>query len=138
MKNLVFKFLNQLEGFKTAVKNLHWSSDNMSQHKLFDDIADSLNEFQDKIGEVEQSISGKFPVNSLKGIPYTIEGPQKFLDDLYDAVKKFYSSLKKLGDDYIGMRSDCEAYLSDVQRQKYLMDFTLKEGLRRRLKKLNG
>lgn len=135
MKAIVLKFVNKLEGYKTAVKNLHWDSKNMSQHKLFDDIADSLADFQDKVSEVEQSMSGRLPLNKLEGTRYDISSPQQMLKDLLSDVKTFYSGLQKLGDDYIGMRSDCEAYISDLQRQQYLLDFTLKESLKRRLKK---
>ena len=139
MRADVLKFINKLEGYKTAVKNLHWSSKNLSQHKLFDDVADSLSDFQDKVSEVEQAINGRIPVNKIHGEKYTISTPQKMLADLLSDVKKFYGGLQKLGQDYIGMRSDCEAYISDIQRQQYLLDFTLKENLRRRLRNaING
>ena len=135
MKKIVLDFIMVLEGYKTAVKNMHWSSQNMSQHKLFDDVAESLADFQDKISEVEQSVNGRIGINKLKGKPYTLKTPQKLLKDILSDTKIFYKKLSNLGDDYIGMRSDCEAYISDLQRQIYLLDFTLKEGLRRRLKK---
>ena len=135
MKAIVLKFVNKLEGYKTAVKNLHWNSKNMSQHKLFDEVADSLADFQDKVSEVEQSMSGRLPMNRLSGTKYEISTPQQMLKDLFNDVMSFYKGLEKLGDDYVGMRSDCEAYLSEIQRQQYLLDFTLKEGLRRRLQR---
>lgn len=139
MKAIVLKFVNKLEGYKTAVKNLHWNSKNMSQHKLFDDVAESLADFQDKVSEVEQSMSGRLPMNKLSGTKYTISSPQQMLKDLFNDVMAFYKGLERLGDDYIGMRSDCESYLSDIQRQQYLLDFTLKEELRRRLRNaING
>lgn len=139
MRADVLKFINKLEGYKTAVKNLHWSSKNLSQHKLFDDVADSLSDFQDKVSEVEQAINGRIPVNKIHGEKYTISTPQKMLADLLSDVKRFYGGLQNLGQDYIGMRSDCEAYISDIQRQQYLLDFTLKENLRRRLRNaING
>lgn len=139
MKAIVLKFVNKLEGYKTAVKNLHWGSKNMSQHKLFDDVAESLADFQDKVSEVEQSMSGRLPMNKLSGEKYEITSPQQMLKDLYDDVMAFYKGLESLGEDYTGMRSDCEAYLSEIQRQQYLLDFTLKEELRRRLRNaING
>jgi len=39
-----------------------------------------------------------------------------------------------MGDTYVGMASDCESFLSDMQRKLYLVNFTLKEELKRRLK----
>ena len=134
MDKEIVGFINKLEGFKTAVKNLHWSSTSLSQHKLFDDVADALSDFQDKVSEVYQSIAGRFKLNALKPVQYEISSPQKFLDDLLSTTKGYYSHLKGLGDDYIGMRSDCEAYISEIQRSQYLLDFTLKREMRNRLK----
>ena len=134
MDKVIVDFINKLEGFKTAVKNLHWSSTSLSQHKLFDDVADALSDFQDKVSEVYQSIAGRFKLNALKPVQYEISSPQKFLDDLLSATRGYYSHLKGLGDDYIGMRSDCEAYISEIQRSQYLLDFTLKREMRNRLK----
>lgn len=138
MSKEIVNFINKLEGFKTAVKNLHWSSSSLSQHKLFDDVADSLADFQDKVSEVYQSIAGRFRLNELKPVSYEISSPQKFLEDVLEATKKFYSSIKDLDDDYAGMRSDCEAYLSDIQRSQYLLDFTLKGDLKARLRESMG
>lgn len=134
MKKYIIDFINYLEGTKTSVKQLHWAADNLSQHKLCDDIADALSDFQDKVSEVEQSISGKFPLNSLKGEPYKVTTLKAFMDDVLSRTNSFYSKLKGEGDEYIGMRSDVEAFLSDFQRLSYLVDFTVKEGLKRRLR----
>lgn len=47
-------------------------------------------------------------------------------------TKDFYKGLK--GDDYIGMRSDCEEFLGDMQKSLYLSDLTIKEDYKRYLK----
>ena len=69
MDKTVLEFINKVEGWKTAIKALHWDADNMSQHKLCDDIADRIADFQDQVSEVEQSINGKLKINKLKPIP---------------------------------------------------------------------
>ena len=134
MKKFVLDFVNTLEGFKTACHSLHWDAKNLSQHKLCDEIMDSLSDFQDKIAEVEQSISGRLAVNNLSGKNYHVTTLKKFIEDVISSTKSFYAKLKKLGDDYIGMRSDVEAFLSDLQRFSYLVDFTIKEELKQRLR----
>ena len=134
MKKYILDFVCRLEGYKTANKSLHWNSKNLSQHKLCDDIADTISEFQDKVAEVEQSISGNLPFNKLKGIPYNVTTLKKFVEDVISSTNSFYSKLKKEGDKYIGMRSDTEAFLSDMQRNLYLVDFTIKEGMKQRLR----
>ena len=134
MKKYILSYICDLEGWKTAIKQLHWDANSLSQHQLCDDIATIISDFQDKVSEVEQSISGKLPVNNLKGTPYKITTLKKFVQDVISGTKTFYHKLQKEGDAYIGMRSDTEAVLSDLQRQLYLVDFTIKEGLKERLR----
>lgn len=134
MKKYIIKFICDLEGFKTGIKQLHWSAKNLSQHKLCDDIASAIAEYQDKVSEVEQSIGGKFPIGELKPTPYKVSNLQDFMSDVLNDVNSFYEKLKGEGKEYIGMRSDTEAFLSDFQRLSYLVDFTLKESLKQRLR----
>ena len=134
MNKKVLDFVNKLEGYKTAIKQLHWDAKNMSQHELCDDIAESIAEFQDTVSEVEQSITGKLKVNSLKPTEYKIKDLKSFVEDVLDATNNFYKEVKDMGDTYVGMASDCESFLSDMQRKLYLVNFTLKEELKERLK----
>lgn len=134
MKKYILSYICDVEGWKTAIKQLHWDAKNLSQHQLCDDIASTISDFQDKVAEVEQSISGRLPVNNLKGTPYKITTLKKFVEDVISGTNAFYAKLKNEGDEYIGMRSDTEAFLSDLQRQLYLVDFTIKEGLKQRLR----
>jgi len=134
MNKKVLDFVNKLEGYKTAIKQLHWDAKNMSQHELCDDIADSIAEFQDTVSEVEQSITGNLKVNSLKPTEYKIKDLKSFVQDVLDETNTFYKEVKDMGDTYVGMASDCESFLSDMQRKLYLVNFTLKEELKERLK----
>lgn len=134
MNKKVLDFVNKLEGYKTAIKQLHWDADNMSQHELCDDIAESIAEFQDTVSEVEQSITGKLKVNSLKPTEYKIKNLKSFVQDVLDETNTFYKEIKDMGDTYVGMASDCESFLSDMQRKLYLVNFTLKEELKERLR----
>lgn len=137
MNQKILGFVEKLEIFKTKIKALHWDSDNMSQHELCDKIADRIAEFQDQVSEVEQSISGKLPKNMFRpsNQNYGEVGTLKeFVENVLDATNKFYKELGGMGDNYIGMRSDCESFLSDMQRNLYLVNFTLKEDFKRRFK----
>lgn len=134
MKKVILDYINKMEGWKTAIKSLHWDADNLSQHQLCDEIAYNISDFQDKVSEVEQAISGNLKTNTLKGTTYKIKDLKTFIKDVLDDTDAFYKKVKKLGDDYIGMASDCESFLSVMQRKLYLANFTLKEDLKRRLK----
>jgi hypothetical protein len=134
MNKTVLNYINKCEGWKTAIKQLHWDSDNMSQHKLCDDVADRLSDFQDQIGEVEQSITGKLKINSLKPTAYTVVNLRKFIEDVLDDTNNFLKEIREFGDTYIGMASDCESFISDMQRNLYLTNFTMKEDFKRSYK----
>lgn len=131
MDKTVLAFVNKLEGYKTAIKQLHWDAKNMSQHELCDDIAESIAEFQDTVSEVEQSITGKLKINSLNPTEYKIKDLKSFVQDVLDATNTFYKAIKDKGDTYVGMASDCESFLSDMQRKLYLVNFTMKEDFKR-------
>ena len=135
MNTKVLSFVNKLEGYKTAIKALHWDSDSLSQHELCDKIADTISEFQDTVSEVEQSITGKLDKKELEAEKYNVTSLKKFVEDVLDAANTFYKSIEDEGDTYTGMRSDCESFLSDMQRNLYLVNFTMKEDLKRRLEK---
>ena len=131
MTKKVLDFICTCEGWKTGIKMLHWDSKNLSQHKLCDDIADRIADFQDQVSEVEQSITGKLPLNKLKAKDYTVKNLKTFVEDVLDKTNTFYKEVKKMGDTYVGMASDCESFLSDMQRNLYLVDFTMKESIKR-------
>ena len=114
MNKKILTFINKLEGWKTAIKSLHWSADNMSQHKLCDDIASDIAAFQDKVSEVQQGIQDKkINKNELNPTPYKVKNLKFFVKDVIKDTTAFYKTLD--GDDYIGMRSDCESVLSTMQ-----------------------
>lgn len=134
MDSKILKFICQFEGFKTAIKSLHWDSKNLSQHKLCDDIAERISDFQDQVSEVEQSISGNLPLNKLKPISYKVKDLKSFVEDVIKSTNKFYRKVKNMGIKYVGMASDCESFLSDMQRNLYLVRFTIKEDFKRNYK----
>jgi hypothetical protein len=136
MKGFILNMVNMLEAYKTAIKSLHWDSNSLSQHELCDKIADSIADFQDVVAEVEQSLSGNLPLNELKPTKYKVKNLKQFVLDVIDVTTRFYNRLKRRGDDYIGMRSECESFLAQMQRYKYLVDFTLKEDFKKGFERL--
>lgn len=134
MNKKVLDFIEKCEGWNTAIKELHWDSDSLSQHELCGDIADSIAEFQDKVSEVEQSITGKLKPSDFHPTRYKVKSLKSFVEDVLDAANTFYKAIKDEGDTYVGMASDCESFLSDMQRKLYLVNFTLKEELKERLR----
>lgn len=126
MDKKILNYVNQLEGWKTAIKSLHWNAKSLEQHKLCDDIASDIADFQDQVSEVEQSIHGNLPFNQLKGTSYQITNLSDFINDVINESIKMYNSLSN-SNDYIGMKSDFESFISEMQRKKYLVNFTEKQ-----------
>ena len=137
MDKSILGFIEKLEVFKTKIKALHWDANSLSQHELCDDIAERIADFQDQVSEVEQSISGKLPKEMFKPTNQEfgeVGTLKEFVESVIDCTNKFYKKLGEKGDKYIGMRSDCESFLSDMQRKLYLVNFTLKEELKKRIR----
>lgn len=133
MKRNILSYVNKLQSYKTAIKNLHWSSKNMSEHKLWDDIADSLADAQDEVAEISQGLFGRIKLNELKPRRYNITNSKKTLNDIIKDTKMFYSTIKR-SNDYIGLRSVVENFLAELDKFTYLMDFCIKEDIKKQFK----
>lgn len=135
MKNSILIYLNKLQSYRTAIKNIHWSSSNMSEHKLFDDIEDSVAEAQDSIAEIAQGIYGQIKLNELRPKRYQITTSKKMLQDLLNDTTKFLSTLVR-NKNLVGLKSVVENFVGEINQNMYLLDFCLKEDLKRRIKNI--
>ena len=134
MNKNILNYIEECEGWKVGIKNLHWSADNMSQHELCDDIADEISNFEDLVSEIEQSISGKIKLNGFTPKSYKITSLKSFVEDVISASKLFLKKLEGMGEKYVGIKSECETFIGTMQRKLYLVNFTLKEELKKRLR----
>ena len=132
MKSIIMSYINKLHGYKTAVKNLHWSAKNMSEHKLCDDIIDLIDKIEDEIAEICQGIYKQIKLNELKPIQYKISSTDKMLVDLLNDTKEFHSKLTN--ERYIGLRSVIESFMSEINKFQYLIRFCIKEDFKRNAK----
>lgn len=133
MKRNILVFVNKLQSYKTAIKNLHWSSKNMSEHKLWDDIADSVADTQDEVAEIAQGLFGNIKLNELKPRRYNITNSKKTLNDIIKDTKLFYATIKR-GETYVGIRSVVESFIAELEKFTYLMNFCIKEDIKRNIK----
>lgn len=133
MRKSVLTYLNKLEGYKSAIKQFHWGANNLSQHQLCDEIAEAISDFQDTVSEIEQSMSGKFKLNKLKPEPYKCDTLKGFAMDVVESAKDFLKVIESLGENYVGMKSEVETFIGVMQKQVYLINFTLQEEVKREL-----
>lgn len=132
MKSIIISYINKLHGYKTAVKNLHWSAKNMSEHKLCDDIIDSIDKNEDEIAEICQGVHKQIKPNELKPIQYKISSTDKMLVDLLNDTKEFHSKLTN--ERYIGLKSVIESFMGEINKFQYLIRFCIKEDFKRNAK----
>jgi hypothetical protein len=108
----------------------------MSEHKLFDDIDESVSNIQDEIAEMAQGIYGKLKFNDLTPKKYKITTSKKMLQDMLNDTKLFLSTLRSK--ELVGIKSEVESFVGEINQYMYLLDFCLKEDLKRRISnKLN-
>lgn len=133
MKRNILSFINKLQSYKTAIKNLHWSAKNMSEHKLWDEIADLVADTQDEIAEIAQGVFGNIKLNELKPRRYNINNSKKTLTDITKDTKLFYATIKR-GEQFVGLRSVVENFIAELEKYQYLMNFCIKEDIKRNIK----
>lgn len=125
MNTEIIKYIEKIEGYKTAIKNLHWAAKNMSEHKLMDEFSDILNEYEDELAEVAQGVYGKIKLNGIKPKYYKIHSSKKCFSDILKDTNNFHNTLK--GDKLKGLRSVVESFLADVDKYIYLLNFCVNE-----------
>lgn len=133
MKSSILVYINKLQAYRTAIKNIHWSSNNMSEHKLFDDIGNTVSDVQDEVAEMAQGIYGKLKFNELKPKRYNITSSKKMLQDLLSTTETFLQTLNR-NKSLVGIKSVIENFVGELNKYLYLLDFCLKEDLKRILK----
>ena len=73
------------------------------------------------------SLGFKLPIGNLKPSEYKASSLKKFVEDVLKESQRFLKEVEGMGDEYVGMKSDCESFISEMQRCLYLVNFTLKE-----------
>lgn len=116
---LFINFLNQIEGWKTKCKNLHWAAPKKNIHVYLDEFLDVLNGYQDGLAEGYMGIEGKMQPNVIKGIPCDCLNANDFINVVRANTLIFY---KKIPQDvvYKGITSECETFIQNINKYKYL------------------
>lgn len=133
MKSNIMTMLNRLEGYKTNIKNLHWSADDMEEHKQLDELADIVSKYEDKLAEVAMGVYGKIKFGELKPIGSQNSEPGTLINDILDEVDRFLDTIESKKD--VGIRSETESFKADMEQQNTLFNFYIKEETIRRIVK---
>lgn len=112
-------FINQIEGWKTKCKNLHWAAPKKNIHVYLDDFLDVLSDYQDSLAEGYMGILGQMAPNAVKGIPCECLNAIDFINEIKVKTVEFYDSLPT-ETIYKGIASECETFIQNINKFHYL------------------
>ena len=118
---LFINFLNQLEGWKTKCKNLHWAAPKKNIHVYLDEFLGILSDYQDGLAEGYMGILGKMQPNVIKGIPSDTLNAIDFINEVRGATVAFYDKIPQ-ETVYKGIASECETFIQNINKYKYLFE----------------
>ena len=114
-------FLNQLEGWKTKCKNLHWAAPKKNIHVYLDEFLDILSDYQDGLAEEYQGLLGHMQPNAIKVVESSSLNAIDFISEVKQGTLKFYSRIPE-GIEFSGIKSECETFIHNILKYKYLFE----------------
>lgn len=114
-------FLNQLEGWKTKCKNLHWAAPKKNIHVYLGEFLDILSDYQDGLAEEYQGLLGHMQPNAIKGVESSSLNAIDFISEVKQGTLKFYSRIPE-GIEFSGIKSECETFIHNILKYKYLFE----------------
>lgn len=114
-------FLNRIEGWKTKCKNLHWAAPKKNIHVYLDEFLEVLSDYQDSLAEEYQGILGHMAPNVIKGTPSDTLNAMDLIIEVKNNTLSFYETIPE-GAIYAGIRSECETFIHDILKYKYLFE----------------
>ena len=118
---LFIDFLNQIEGWKTKCKNLHWAAPKKNIHVYLDEFLDILSDYQDGLAEEYQGLLGHMQPNAIKGVESSSLNAIDFISEVKQGTLKFYSRIPE-GIELSGIKSECETFIHNILKYKYLFE----------------
>ena len=112
-------FLNQLEGWKTKCKNLHWAAPKKNIHVYLDEFLDILSDYQDRLAEGYMGILGKMQPNVIKGTASDALNAIDLIEEVKAGTLSFYDKIPQ-ETIYKGITSECETFIQNINKYKYL------------------
>lgn len=112
-------FLNQLEGWKTKCKNLHWAAPKKNIHVYLDEFLGIMSDYQDGLAEGYMGILGKMQPNVIKGTSSDALNAFDFITEVKAGTLAFYEKIPQESI-YKGITSECETFIQNINKYNYL------------------
>lgn len=134
MQDLFLDYLCFFESIKTTCKAMHWGVANMNVnekaefHKFLDGFLAEIISYQDSVAEISQGILGNYitPLNIQAKEIEAIQDSNQLCDYILNNVKLFYEKMEKQPTkDYVGLASETETFIAEIQKFKYLLNLCL-------------
>ena len=119
---LFINFINQLEGWKTKCKNLHWAAPSQigeSIHVRLDEFHDIIADYKDLVAETSMGIFGRMQPNAIQSVQSNTLNATDFINEVHCGVLSFYSKICDCPE-FCGIKSDMEQFISNIDKYKYL------------------
>lgn len=118
---LFINFINQLEGWKTKCKNLHWAAPKKNIHEYLDEFLDIISDYQDGLAEGYMGILGKMQPNVIKGTSSETLNALDFINEVLKGTISFYDKIPQ-ETIYKGIASECETFIHNINKYKFLFE----------------
>lgn len=117
MKKEHIDFICNIHGYLIRLKEIHWNTNNNSQHLLCDEILDNLSECEDRFTECAMGLAGDhFKIGNLK--PY-LPNSTELIPMLRELEGDIVTFRKKLNDNEWGLTNVIDDMLESCGKYKY-------------------
>lgn len=117
MKKEHIDFICNIHGYLIRLKEIHWNTNNNSQHLLCDEILDDLSDCEDRFTECAMGIAGDhFKIGDLK--PY-LPNSTELIPMLRELEGDIVTFRKKLNENEWGLTNIIDDMLESCGKYKY-------------------
>lgn len=121
----LMEYISNLEGYKTRIKNSHWSAASLSLHVELDSTLDIVSDYQDVMAEISQRIYGQIRENTFRSNPQTQITIKDWYTDLRRMVVTFHTKYKD-NNEFIGIINATEDFLQEFDQSIYRINLALR------------
>lgn len=114
------KILQNIEGYHQALKMIHWSTDNKSEHLLSDEIESAMLSYEDALAEnFMGALDVRYGVGDLKTMLPSSSSLKDLLNEMQEDMIEFR---EEVGEDtkYCGIINIIDDIFTDINKWKYL------------------
>ena len=116
MRNeFIVKTLGQIQGYRTRLKELHWSSPNLKIHELVADMTKSLETYEDSLAELSIALWGEIEPGELAVKSSEDYSLKDLLNTLHGKAIEIKRECNKQGLLWSGLESITDSFIVEVE-----------------------